>query len=276
MDQKCASVSSVLYIRRLMIHRERVGMVAKKEFLALAVILVGVSGCCRKCGESVCKKESKKVSKKAPKKNAQMPQAGKELAHNDIFMDDAELDELIARAKLADTAMASGDAKSEDMIESTSDLTAEELAWLDEYALDNDDDLGWESVVPSAEKNLKTVYFGFNKFGLANEQGDGVEQNAEQITSALDEADSRGENLKVVVEAHSCHAAGDPVYNLALSQKRAAFVADKLKEAGVPSDRLQVVGRGQDMPAVVDGKTVSGSREEQWLNRRADFYLVNA
>ena len=59
--------SSVLYIHRHIRHRERVGMVAKKEFIALAVVLVAISGCCRKCQEGAPAKGAKKVSKKAPK-----------------------------------------------------------------------------------------------------------------------------------------------------------------------------------------------------------------
>jgi len=262
--------SSVLYILHHTRHRERVGMVAKKEFIALAIVLVAISGCCRKCQEGAAAKGAKKVSKKNPKK-AKMPRAGKELAFNDLFIDDAELDDLITRA--SSTLTAEGDNEASEAIDPI-ESTTEELAWLDGYSLE-DEDLGWDDVA-SSEKSFKNVYFAFNKYGISGEQKDNVLYDADEINSALDEAANRGENLKVVVEAHSCHAAGDPVYNLALSQKRAAFVVDKLKEAGVPAECLQAIGRGQEIPAVVDGKPISGSRKEQWLNRRAEIYLVNA
>jgi len=245
-------------------------MVARKELLTLAVLLITVSGCCRRCQEERVKKDPKKISKKAAKE-AKMPRAGKELAFNDLFLNDSELDELIERAGYDHTATADSEVEVE-----APESNTEELAWLDDYALDEDDDLGWESTTDMNEKSLKTVYFGFNKYGIAGEQSDNLKYNAEEITEAIEEADARGEELKVVVEGHACHSAGDPIYNLALSQKRAGFIADKLKENGVPADRLQIVGRGEESPAVVDGKSVSGTREQQWLNRRSEFYLISA
>jgi len=244
-------------------------MIAKKEFLTLAVLLVGLSGCCQKCRKKSTSEPVKKAKKTVAYNEAAMPQAGKELALNDIFVDDSDLDDFITQTNYDATRLAADEG------ESTVEQV-EELAWMDEYALDEEEDLNWESDASTPERNLRTVYFGFNKYGVANDQNDVIEQNALQISNALCEADSRGEELKVVVEAHACHSAGAPDYNMGLSQKRASTIADRLKAAGVPAERMQVVGRGQELPAVIDGKPVTGSREEQWSNRRAQLYLVNA
>ena len=79
----------------------------------------------------------------------------------------------------------------------------------------------------------------------------------------------------MVIEGHSCHSAGSAVYNLALSEKRAKALADRLVAGGVPSQNIKVVGRGQEVPAVVEGKAVTGDRKEQAPNRRDEVRVIH-
>lgn len=62
---------------------------------------------------------------------------------------------------------------------------------------------------------------------------------------------------------------GDAAYNMKLSQQRANAVMQILLAAGVPSSRLQPIGRGEDNP-VATNDTVAGRAK----NRRVEFVIT--
>lgn len=62
---------------------------------------------------------------------------------------------------------------------------------------------------------------------------------------------------------------GDADYNLALSQRRANAVADALITEGVPSFRVQPIGRGEDQP-VASNLTPQGKAQ----NRRVEIVIL--
>jgi outer membrane protein OmpA-like peptidoglycan-associated protein len=47
-----------------------------------------------------------------------------------------------------------------------------------------------------------------------------------------------------------------------------------LSKEGVPAANMKIVGRGNEVSAVINGKAVTGSREEQWQNRRDELHIV--
>lgn len=63
-------------------------------------------------------------------------------------------------------------------------------------------------------------------------------------------------------------SAGDPDYNLALSQRRAEAVAARLSKHGVSEDRMAVLGLGAKQPRA-DNATADGRR----ANRRVELVL---
>lgn len=70
---------------------------------------------------------------------------------------------------------------------------------------------------------------------------------------------------EVVIEGH-CDERGSEEYNMALGERRAAGVAQYLKDLGVPERRLVVRTYGEARPAV------PGASEEAWQhNRRAEL-----
>lgn len=71
----------------------------------------------------------------------------------------------------------------------------------------------------------------------------------------------------IVIVGHS-DSIGDEAFNLEISRKRAASVADYLRRGGVPAARLQIVGRGSSKP-VADNGTRSGRAK----NRRIELRL---
>lgn len=134
------------------------------------------------------------------------------------------------------------------------------------------DEFNW--VDASDREEFKTVYFNFDGHSIRHDQIDLVKRDIEQAQAILDEARREGVKPVIVIEGHSCHSAGSAAYNLALSEKRAKAVSDWFASAGVPRDHIKIVGRGQEVPVLTEGKKVSGSREEQWPNRRVEVRVV--
>jgi outer membrane protein OmpA-like peptidoglycan-associated protein len=137
------------------------------------------------------------------------------------------------------------------------DVESSTVSWIDTAQDDNE---------------LETVYFEFNKYGVKPDQHKIIEADAEQIIAFIDELDA---NTVILIEGHACHSSGSSAYNLALSEKRAKYVRDLLVTHGVGAERVRIVGRGQEIPALVDGTPVSGDRAQQWPNRRVEIRLVD-
>jgi outer membrane protein OmpA-like peptidoglycan-associated protein len=132
-------------------------------------------------------------------------------------------------------------------------------------------DFSWED-----EKNqkFKVVYFDFDKYSIRPDQEEVVAFDIEEIKKSLDEAKEKGIKPLVVIEGHACHSAGSAVYNLALSEKRAKVLADSMVAQGIPQESIKIVGRGKEVPAVVEGKAVDGDRQSQWANRRDEVRVL--
>jgi outer membrane protein OmpA-like peptidoglycan-associated protein len=74
--------------------------------------------------------------------------------------------------------------------------------------------------------------------------------------------------VKVTVEGHTDNV-GTPAKNQTLSEKRAEAVRDFLVSAGVPSDRVTAVGKGDTQP-VATNKTAAGRQQ----NRRVELVIA--
>jgi len=135
---------------------------------------------------------------------------------------------------------------------------------------DNEGAISWIETAHQ-DNGLKTVYFGFNKYGVAKDQRAVIDADAELVKELLAELDP---DSIIMIEGHACHSAGSRSYNLLLSEKRAKYVSDLLKLHNVDPRRIKIVGRGAEMPAIVDGREITGSREEQWPNRRVEIRVV--
>lgn len=121
------------------------------------------------------------------------------------------------------------------------------------------------------ESDLKTIYFGFNKYGVTPDQQDVIKSDIALLEDLLEVID---EDTVVLIEGHSCHSAGSSAYNMGLSEKRAKYVRDLLVAAGIDPERIRIVGRGQEVPAIKNGKPVTGDRIQQAANRRVEIKLV--
>ena len=125
-----------------------------------------------------------------------------------------------------------------------------------------------------AQEESKVVYFDLGKADIRNDRESDMVADVQQLKEMLAQADKSGLDATLVVEGHSCHSCGTAAYNLALSETRASQVADKVAAMGISKDRIKVVGRGQEMLALVNGKQCTGSREEQAPNRRVEMRVA--
>ncbi len=121
---------------------------------------------------------------------------------------------------------------------------------------------------------FKTVYFGYDGRGVREDQREALEHNIELIRARL--AEDPEYEPTIVCEGHACHAAGRSTYNMAISEARARTIADCLIEAGIPEDCVKCVGRGEEVPAIIDGVEVTGDRLAQAPNRRCEMRVIYA
>ena len=121
---------------------------------------------------------------------------------------------------------------------------------------------------------LKNVCFGYDRHAITQDQKDTLKQNIALVKARI--AESPDYDPTIVIEGHSCHSAGQPAYNLALSEKRAKCIADQFIEAGIPKEYIKVVGRGDQVPAIINGVEVTGDRIAQAPNRRCETRIIYA
>ena len=75
-------------------------------------------------------------------------------------------------------------------------------------------------------------------------------------------------NVRIRIAGHADDRGSDE-YNVALSQRRAAAAKRYLVDQGIPADRIDVAGFGEERPAM------QGSGEDVWSkNRRDEFEII--
>jgi peptidoglycan-associated lipoprotein len=227
----------------------------KKGSVLLLVMLLSVAGCGKK------KKCAEKPNANSKESTVSMPLTQDKKELSSVFDDDiaefALVDETtdVDGKKQVPVATNDANATDEDM--------GNEFAWIDE--------------ADETEQDLKTVYFDFDKYAIKKDQETIVSHDIEVLKQTIAQAEKDGKKVTVVVEGHACHSAGSASYNLALSEKRAKVLKDRLVQAGISNANIKIVGRGQECPALTqDGKPVTGSREAQWLNRRDELNILRA
>ena len=103
----------------------------------------------------------------------------------------------------------------------------------------------------------KSVYFDFDSFVVKSEYQSVVEAHGKYLAST--------KNRRIVVEGNTDERGGRE-YNLALGQKRAEAVKQRLMLLGATDSQIETVSFGKEKPKAM------GSNEEAWAqNRRADI-----
>lgn len=108
------------------------------------------------------------------------------------------------------------------------------------------------------EGMMKTVYFDFDKAMIRADQIEDLEKSADFLKN--------NPGKTVLIEGH-CDERGTNEYNMGLGEDRARGIKSFLVSRGVPADRLLMISRGEESPAV------EGTGEAAWAkNRRCEFY----
>jgi peptidoglycan-associated lipoprotein len=110
---------------------------------------------------------------------------------------------------------------------------------------------------PNSPLYKKSVYFDFDSFTVKSEYQSVVEAHGKYLAS--------NKTRRIVVEGNTDERGGRE-YNLALGQKRAEAVKQRLMLLGATEAQIETVSFGKEKPKAV------GSNEEAWAqNRRADI-----
>ena len=109
------------------------------------------------------------------------------------------------------------------------------------------------------ESNLshKSIYFDYDKAAIKPDEDPLISQHAQLLESYPRD---------VLTLQGNCDERGGAEYNLALGQRRAEAVKEKLVLLGVPGARIETVSFGKEKPRELC------HQEKCWKeNRRADF-----
>lgn len=124
----------------------------------------------------------------------------------------------------------------------------------------------WENINAEESKHqFKTLYFDFDKDILKADQHIALNFDVNEAKKMI----KKGKII--VIEGHACHSAGSSIYNLALSERRARYIAQKFAEAGIDASNIKIAPRGSEMPV-----RKGGTKAEQWVNRRVEIYAIDA
>lgn len=213
----------------------------KKACALLLVLLVAVSGCGKK------NKKAEDVSRRDVRKEIDIPVANDGI--KSLFDED-----------LGEFALSDEDKKA---VESAAqvDVANNDYSWMEDVD----------------HSGFKKVYFDFDKYALRDDQEKNLVFDLEAAKNKIAQAQQEGQALPtIVIDGHACKSAGSRVYNLALSEKRAKVLADYFVAQGIPQECIKIVGRGSEVPAVVNGRVIDGDREQQAPNRRDELHIIHA
>jgi outer membrane protein OmpA-like peptidoglycan-associated protein len=168
---------------------------------------------------------------------------------------DAEIGEAVIAEQTANTAMAQAQAQRERVL-----LESRER----EAALARQQAQQSAQAAQTAKQTDRGMMLTLGNV-LFDTNGDTLKPGADEMVSRLSQFLQSHPDIKVRIEGFT-DATGSDDYNEALSQRRAQAVATALESRGIPSERLQAVGRGKSAP--VAGNDTSAGRQQ---NRRVEL-----
>ncbi len=151
-----------------------------------------------------------------------------------------------------------------------------DMALADAVALENDDaQYAW--IDESGKNNgFKKVYFGFDESSIRKSEKEAVAHDVARMQEFMAQEQKDGKLVQFVINGNADHAAGSDVYNRCLSERRAKTLKDCAVAAGIPANKIKIVGRGSDVPEMVNGKPCTGDKDQQWPNRRDEIQVIPA
>jgi outer membrane protein OmpA-like peptidoglycan-associated protein len=220
-------------------------MKLKAQYLPVIVLLLTLAG---------CKKKNKKAAEVAPKKN-KIASLAIPLAQDNVVVGE---DESVRSFFDNDS----------------NQFVAQDDKGQEKPELIPNDAKDFAPANVAQDKSFEKLYFGFDKHDISKDQAPVVAKNAASAKKIVAEAAAKGQDAKLNLEGHADTFAGSSAYNVALSEKRAVAEKNALVAQGVPAENITVVGRGNEIPAIVDGKPVVGDKDQQWPNRRVEARVI--
>ena len=107
----------------------------------------------------------------------------------------------------------------------------------------------------------QSIYFALDDASLSGQQ----EEQLKQLAAFL--LNPENERLNLRIEGH-CDDRGTREYNFALGERRAAIIAKKLMQSGLPKDRLKTISYGKERLAYSGISEFARAR-----NRRGELIL---
>jgi outer membrane protein OmpA-like peptidoglycan-associated protein len=143
-------------------------------------------------------------------------------------------------------------------------------------AAEDESDYAWIEGAQNSKYAFKKVYFDYDQCAIKSSQKEAIEHDAARMKELIAGEAKEGKCYKfmIVGNSDSIFGQGHDMHNRILSEQRAKELKDRLVAAGVPADRISIIGRGSDVPEMVNGKAVSGTIEQQALNRRDEIQVV--
>ena len=117
-----------------------------------------------------------------------------------------------------------------------------------------------EEAIQEIIRNFQRVHFAFDSTDLVDDSEAALSANAKILQEFPD--------LRVEVQGHADER-GTTDYNLALGQRRAKVILDRVVRMGVPEGRITIVSYGEERPLDSASNTTAWSK-----NRRAEFRVL--
>jgi outer membrane protein OmpA-like peptidoglycan-associated protein len=112
---------------------------------------------------------------------------------------------------------------------------------------------------------LENIYFDLNKWG--------IKPDAARILNVLLDLLNKYPEMEIELGAHTDSRASD-MYNLILSNKRAAATLEYLVKNGINRKRLKSKGYGERVPLIKCGDAKECTEQEHSINRRCEFIIT--
>lgn len=117
-------------------------------------------------------------------------------------------------------------------------------------------------VVKDDALSCESIHFDFDSADITPDEMQKLAYDIERIKGILDK-----EDVAITLEGHSDKHYISKTYNIAVSERRARVVREKLIDAGIDPERVKIVAYGDMKPAV----DVAGKERR---NRRVEFVEV--
>ncbi|CAN5398516.1 hypothetical protein BH23ACI1_BH23ACI1_05710 [soil metagenome] len=108
---------------------------------------------------------------------------------------------------------------------------------------------------------LADVFFAYDSTNLSEEARGNLQKNAEWL--------KRRSSTRIVIEGHADNR-GTNEYNLALGERRTDAVRDYLVGLGIPTERIQIVSKGEEQPFCTE------DNEGCWQQNRRGHFIFTA